>query len=33
MPIEEMMMQGMREEEVVLASVVIKVSVVDVGGE
>jgi hypothetical protein len=33
MPIKEMMMQGMRKEEVVLANIVIKVGVVDVGDE
>jgi hypothetical protein len=33
MPREEMLMQGMCKEEVILASVVIEVGVVDVGGE
>jgi hypothetical protein len=32
-PIKEMSMQGMREEQVVLASTVVEVRVVDVGGE
>jgi hypothetical protein len=32
-PREEMSMQGMREEEVVLVGVVIKVGIVDVNGE
>jgi hypothetical protein len=30
---EEVLMQGMREEEVVLAGAIIEVSIVDVGGE
>jgi hypothetical protein len=33
MPREEMPMQGMREEEVVLANAVIEVDVVDISGE
>jgi hypothetical protein len=33
MPREEMSMQGMHEEEVILANAVIEVDVVDIGGE
>jgi hypothetical protein len=33
MPREDMLMQGMREEEVVLAGAVIEVDVVDIGDE
>jgi hypothetical protein len=33
MPREEMPVQGMREEEVILAGAVVEVSVVDVDGE
>jgi hypothetical protein len=33
MPREEMPMQGMRKVEVILVGIVVKVNVVDVGGE
>jgi hypothetical protein len=33
MPREEMPMQGMRKEKVILVGIVVKVNVVDVGGE
>jgi hypothetical protein len=33
MPREEMSMQGMHEEEVILAGAVVEVGIVDIGGE